>query len=206
MNKKNISVILGSVGLSLLLSGCPATSATSVLNQVANPVSSVAAAADTGSSEAVTYKNKGRNFSFTIPAGWSKQSGDANSETALFMKMPIKTSCSFQFHMTRMKLSFPAEAAVKASLKSSKEDIQIDKLLSAKRRDESGKENGKTVKFTRGWEIVEAPKTDHQRIIYQAYDRENYYFNMMAAASTPEQFTQCKPELRKIIDSIKFGD
>lgn len=216
MNK--IVVISGAIVLSSLLMGCNATSIRSsvgVLDQVVNPVGTATKAATgntgsgfpVGSSAPVTYKNEGRNFSFTIPAGWSKQQGDSNSESALFMKVPIKTSCSFQFHMTRMRPSFPAEASVKASLKAAKEDITIDKLIAAKRRDESGKENGKTVRFTRGWEIVEKGKPDsHQRIIYQAYDRENYYFNMMAAASTPEQFTQCHPELRQIIDSIKFGD
>lgn len=158
------------------------------------------------STEEVTYKNKDRNFSVTIPAGWSKQNGDVNSETVLFMAEPLTKTCSFQFHMTRMQMDFPAEASVKASLDSAKKDIAIDKNISAKRRDESGMENGKQVKFTRGWELVEKGKAGSpQRIIYQAYDRQNYYMNMMAAAET-EHFEECRPALQKIIDSIKFGD
>ena len=85
-------------------------------------------------------------------------------------------------------------------------DIAIDKNISAKRRDESGLENGQHVQFTRGWELMEkAQKGGHQRIIYEAYDRENYCLNMMAAAET-EHFEACRPDLQKIIDSIKWGD
>jgi hypothetical protein len=159
-----------------------------------------------GSSQAVTYKNTGRKFSFTIPAGWSQQSGDVNSDDVLFMQVPLTQSCSFQVHMTRMQLDFPAEAGAKAGLTSAKKDIQIGKNLSAKRRDISGMENGKKVRFTRGWELVEAGQTGgHQRIIYQAYDRDNYYMNMMGAALT-EHFEECRPVLQQIVDSIKFGD
>ncbi len=156
--------------------------------------------------EPVTYTNKDRHFSFTIPADWQKQSGDVNSEMVLFMQKPLSKTCSFQVNMTRMQLDFPAEASVAASLDSATKDIAIDKNISAKRRDESGLENGKQVQFTRGWELTEkGQKGGHQRIIYQAYDRENYYLNMMAAAET-EHFEECRPDLQKIIDSIKFGD
>lgn len=156
--------------------------------------------------EAVTYSNKNRHFSFTIPAGWEKLSGDANSDMVLFMAQPLKKTCSFQINMTRMQADFPAEASVAASLSSATKDIAIDKIISAKRRDESGMENGKKVQFTRGWEVTEkGQKGGHQRIIYQAYDRENYYLNMLAAAET-EHFEECRPDLQKIIDSIKFGD
>lgn len=154
----------------------------------------------------VTYTNKDRHYSFTIPVGWAKQSGDVNSDTVLFMKQPISKTCSFQINMTRMQKDFPAEASVAASLDSALKDIEIDKNLAAKRRDESGLENGQTVQFTRGWELTEkGQKGGHQRIIYQAYDRENYYFNMMAAAET-EHFEECRPDLESIIQSIKFGD
>lgn len=156
--------------------------------------------------EPVTYTNKDRHYSFTIPTGWEKLSGDVNSDTVLFMAQPLKKTCSFQINMTRMQKDFPAEASVVASLDSATKDIAIDKNISAKRRDESGMENGKKVQFTRGWELTEkGQKGGHQRIIYQAYDRENYYLNMMAAAET-EHFEECRPDLQKIIDSIKFGD
>jgi hypothetical protein len=211
-NKVLFSAGVTTLACSFLLVGC--NSATSVgqglLNQSISPASASAQPQATGgstaSTEAVTYKNKDRNFSFVIPAGWSKQSGDVNSDTVLFMQEPLTKTCSFQFNMTRMQGDFPAEASVKASLDSAKKDIKIDKNISAKRRDESGMENGKKVRFTRGWELTEKGKAGgHQRIIYQAYDRQNYYLNMMAAAET-EHFEECRPALQKIIDSIKFGD
>ncbi|MFI3219221.1 MAG: hypothetical protein QX189_08880 [Methylococcales bacterium] len=157
-------------------------------------------------SEPVTYQNKSRHYSFTIPEGWAKQSGEVDSDSVLFMAQPLSKTCSFQINMTRMQLDFPAEASVAASLDSATKDIAIDKNISAKRRDESGLENGKQVQFTRGWELTEkGQKGGHQRIIYQTYDRENYYLNMMAAAET-EHFEECRPALEKIITSIKFGD
>lgn len=190
------------LGQDILKQGIAATSVTPA-GQVPSDADSGLA---TGSTEPVTYKNNDRKYSFTIPVGWMKQEGDVNSDSVLFMEVPLSKSCSFQIHMTRMQLDFPAEASVKASLDSAKKDIQIDKLLSAKRRDESGSENGKKVKFTRGWQVVEKGQPGgHQRIIYQAYDRQNYYLNMMAAALT-EHFEECRPSLKKIIDSIKFGD
>lgn len=211
MNNKNKVLFLAGVTCSFLLAGCNSAGlGEGLLKQSLNSATSSAQApsavgGSTGSTEAVTYKNNDRNFSFTIPAGWSKQSGDVNSDSVLFMQEPLSKTCSFQFNMTRMQTDFPAEASVKASLDSAKKDIKIDKNLSAKRRDESGMENGKKVRFTRGWELVEKGKAGgHQRIIYQAYDRQNYYINMMAAANT-EHFEECRPTLQKIIDSIKFG-
>lgn len=211
-NKVLFSAGITTLACSFLLVGCnSANVGQGLLNQSLSPVSTpaqpqAAATGSTGSVEAVTYKNKDRNFSFVIPAGWSKQSGDVNSDTVLFMQEPPAKTCSFQFNMTRMQTDFPAEASVKASLDSAKKDIKIDKNLSAKRRDESGMENGKKVRFTRGWELTEKGQAGgHQRIIYQAYDRQNYYINMMAAADT-EHFEECRPALQKIIDSIKFGD
>jgi hypothetical protein len=108
-----------------------------------------------GSTEAVTHKHTDRHFSFVIPAGWSKQSGEVNSDAVVFMQEPLTKTCSFQVHMTRMQPNFPAEASVKASLDSAMKDIQLGKNLSAKRRDESGMQQGKKVQFTRGWELVE---------------------------------------------------
>lgn len=211
-NKVLFSAGVTTLACSFLLVGCNAANVgQGLLNQSLSPASSsvqpqAAAGSSTGSTEAVTYKNKDRNFSFVIPVGWSKQSGDVNSDTVLFMQEPLTKTCSFQFNMTRMQMDFPAEASVKASLDSAKKDIKIDKNLSAKRRDESGMENGKKVRFTRGWELVEKGQVGgHQRIIYQAYDRQNYYINMMAAAET-EHFEECRPALQKIVDSIKFGD
>ncbi|MDP1666232.1 MAG: hypothetical protein Q8L79_14060 [Methylobacter sp.] len=212
-NKKVLfSAGVTTLACSFLLVGCnSANVGQGLLNQALNPASSAvppqaAAGGSTGSTEAVTYKNKDRNFSFVIPAGWSKQSGDVNSDTVLFMQEPLTKTCSFQFNMTRMQTDFPAEASVKASLDSAKKDIKIDKNLSAKRRDESGMEKGKKVRFTRGWELTEKGQAGgHQRIIYQAYDRQNYYINMMAAAET-EHFEECRPALQQIVTSIKFGD
>ncbi len=214
MNNKNKVLFLAgvtTVTCSFLLAGCNSASVgEGLLKQSLNLATPSAqtqsvAGGSAGSTEAVTYKNKDRDFSFIIPAGWLKQSGDVNSDTVLFMQEPLTKTCSFQFNMTRMQSDFPAEASVKASLDSAKKDIKIDKNLSAKRRDESGMENGKKVRFTRGWELVEKGTAGgHQRIIYQAYDRQNYYINMMAAAET-EHFEECRPALQKIIDSIKFG-
>ncbi len=192
---------------SVVLIGCSASGVgQNLLNQAVNsavPATPLTPAADAstggavGSAEAVTYKNTGRHYSFTIPAGWAKQSGDENSDMVLFMAVPLSKTCSFQVNMTRMQADFPAEASVKASLDSAKKDIAIDKNISAKRRDEAG--------YTRGWELTEKGKAGgHQRIIYQAYDKENYYLNMMAAAET-EHFEECRPALQQIIDSIKFG-
>ncbi|MBL6986230.1 MAG: hypothetical protein ACU83U_07245 [Gammaproteobacteria bacterium] len=209
-NKVLFSAGVATIACSFLLVGCNTTGlGKGVLDQSLNPASSsvpTQAGGSAGSTEAVTYKNKDRNFSFTIPAGWSKQSGDVNSDMVLFMQEPLTKTCSFQFNMTRMQMDFPAEASVKASLDSAKKDIKIDKNLSAKRRDESGMENGKKVRFARGWELTEKGKAGgHQRIIYQAYDRQNYYINMMGAAET-EHFDECRPALQQIIASIKFGD
>lgn len=151
--------------------------------------------AATTPTEEVTYQNKTYGFSFTIPAGWQKQSGEPDSNSVLFMQQPISNSCSFQFHITSMGANFPAEAGVKASLNSAKADT--NKYISAKRRDDKG---------TRGWEIVEkGAEGGHQRIIYQVYDAKNNYYNLMSAANT-ENFETCRPDLRKIIDSIKFGE
>ncbi|MDQ7090092.1 MAG: PsbP-related protein [Methylococcales bacterium] len=209
--KKICVATLTSVGLALLTSGCVPTTATGALNTLGSAATGglVSPATGTassglaaGSTSAVTYKNKTYGFSFTIPAGWSKQSGNPDSDSVLFMQAPISNSCGFQFHITPMRKSFPASASVKASLKAAKEDIQINKLLSAKSRNDKGTTSKQR---TIGWEVVEKGKSGgHQRIIYQLYDAKNRYYNLMGSANT-EKFETCRPELRKIIDSIKFN-
>lgn len=205
----NGKTVLAGLGISsiVMFAGCQSLpSSGSLLNQAMNPGSATAGAAGSaGSSAPQTHTNQERQFSFDIPAGWARQQGDVNSDSVLFMKVPVESSCSFQFHITRMQKDFPAETSVRASLASAKKDVEIDKNLSAKRRDESGLENGKTVQFASGWELVEKGQSGgHQRIIYQAYDRENYYYNFMGAANT-EKFEDCRAELSGIVDSIRFG-
>jgi hypothetical protein len=211
-NKVLFSAGVTTLACSFLLVGCnSANVGQGLLDQSLKPAtpavqSEAAGSGASASTEAMTYKNKARNFSFTIPAGWSKQSGDVDSDMVIFMQEPLSKTCSFQFNITSMQADFPAEASVKASLDTAKKDVKSGKNISAKRRDESGKEKGKNVRFTRGWELVEKGQAGSpQRIIYQAYDRQNNYYNMMAAAET-EHFEECRPGLQKIIDSIKFGD
>lgn len=149
----------------------------------------------------VTYKNTARNFSFTIPAGWKKVKGDVNSEDVQFGKPG--TTMFFHVHYTQMVPSFPAKASVDASLKTAKEEVTIGKLLSAKRRDDGvpGK------KGVIGWEITESRKGgggSHQRIIWQCYDGNNYYYNF-GVVSHPDQFEASRAELQRVLDSVKFG-
>ncbi|GAB6037906.1 hypothetical protein JCM15519_24650 [Fundidesulfovibrio butyratiphilus] len=149
--------------------------------------------------QATTFKNTSRNFEFTIPAGWEKVSGEPDSEDVSY-QMP-GTTMGFTVHMTRMQMSFPAKSSVDASLKSAKEDIKIDKLLEAKRRDDG---TPKKKCGIIGWEVVEAPqKNGIQRIIWQGYDKDNYYMNFMAFSAN-EDFTASRETLRRIMDSIKF--
>ncbi|MYL84826.1 hypothetical protein GTA51_17065 [Desulfovibrio aerotolerans] len=146
-----------------------------------------------------TFKNPARGFEFTIPAGWKLESGDPASESVLFMKPG--TTFGFQFHLEQMVPSFPRKASVEASLKQAKEMVGINKYLEAKRRDDG---DAKKKCGVIGWEIVEAPqKNDYQRIIWQAYDGENYYMNFMAHSENKD-FATARPVLRQIMDSIKF--
>jgi hypothetical protein len=158
------------------------------------------------------FKNKTYRFSFSIPSGWEKQSGNPNSSNVLFMQIPIANSCSFQFNVTPMTATFPTEASVNAALALAHRELKSNKLTSVKRRDTwikekimlKGKEKESLVLLIRGWEMTEKPhKQKLQRIIYQAYDRQNRYFNFVAAA-TSEKFAHCEPELRKVMDSISF--
>ncbi len=148
----------------------------------------------------VTYKNTARNFSFTLPAGWEPvKNPNAND---ISVGKP-GTRSAFVVHITQMVPSFPAKASVDASLKTAKEEVTINKLLSAKRRDDPPGPKPLVI----GWEIIESPTGgggSHQRIIWQCYDGQNYYYNFNAATS-PEQFNASKAELQGIINSVKFG-
>jgi hypothetical protein len=111
------------------------------------------------------------------------------------------SSWGFQFHIEQMVPSFPRKASVTASLKQAKEMVSINKYLEARRRDDG---NPKSQCGVIGWEIVEAPqKNSFQRIIWQAYDGQNYYMNFMAHSENNE-FAAARPTLRSIMDSIKF--
>ena len=148
-----------------------------------------------------TYTHAARRFSYTIPGGWQLVNGDPTGESASFM-LP-GTTIGFNMHMTQMVPSFPAKASVDASLKQSKEEVTIAKLLTAKRRDDWDK---KKKCGLIGWEIVESGKgsdTEHQRIIWQGYDADNYYFNFMTF-SHPREFAQNQALLQGVLDSIRF--
>ncbi|MCK5897677.1 MAG: hypothetical protein KAG06_01235 [Methylococcales bacterium] len=199
MNNKFIA-ILATASLTLLTTACIPTSATGALNAVSSAatggaVNTAAGATKTGSAEAVTYTNKTYGFSFTIPAGWDKLSGDPESKLVLFSRIPINDGCSFKFHINPMGKSFPAKASVRASLKKSKEQISTGKYISAKKRN---------TKTTLGWQVREKGEAGaFKRIIYQAYDAKNNYYNFNASANT-EKFDACQPQLDNIMKSIKL--
>jgi hypothetical protein len=155
-----------------------------------------------GSTAPVTYRNESRRFQFTIPAGWALTDGDPNSDSAVFRKGA--TSSHFQFHYTQMASDFPAETSVQVSLKSALEEVKQGKNLSAKRRNEKCTHDPKKL-CARGWELVDNGERGPQRIIWQAYDMNNFYFNFMASAENTE-FGTARGELQGIIDSIHFGD
>lgn len=143
-----------------------------------------------------TYRNTKRPFSYTIPAGWRLESGDPTGNRPVFMKPG--TTASFQFHFTQMVPSFPRKAAVDAGYKQSREEMTIGKYLSVKRRNQ-----GNVI----GWEVIETAEKGSggfQRIIWQCYDGQNYYYNFMAAAE-PGQFPQYRAVLQRIIDSVRFS-
>lgn len=143
-----------------------------------------------------TYRNTKRPFSYTIPAGWRLESGDPTGNRPVFMKPG--TTASFQFHFTQMVPSFPRKASVDASYKQAREEMTIGKYQSVKRRNQ-----GDVI----GWEVIETAEKGSggfQRIIWQCYDGQNYYYNFMAAAE-PSQFSQYRAVLQRIIDSIRFS-
>ncbi|NDY57476.1 hypothetical protein G3N56_12095 [Desulfovibrio sulfodismutans] len=146
-----------------------------------------------------TYTNAARNLQFTIPAGWEIVEGSPDSESVGFRNM--KTTMGFSFHAEQMVPSFPRASAVTAGLKQDQERVTIKKLLSAKRRDDG---DAKKKCGVIGWEIVEAPqKNDFQRIIWQCYDGQNFYMNIMAYSENKD-FAASEATLRKIMDSVKF--
>ncbi|GAB7078472.1 hypothetical protein JCM14635_01450 [Megalodesulfovibrio paquesii] len=172
------------------------------LKSLAKPKGGAAVTTAKTFSQPTTFRNTGRRFEFTLPAGWMQESGNVQDESgAVFQKGD--RSVSFLFHMTQMVPSFPAEASVSASLKQAKEEIQIRKLLSAKRRDGGVKAPGSPRVI--GWEVTESEKGSggFQRIIWQCYDQDNYYFNFMVSTE-PANFQNAKAEMQQIIDSIVF--
>jgi hypothetical protein len=150
----------------------------------------------------VTYQNKVRPFSYTIPAGWRLERGDpagnAERENIIFMKPG--TTCGFNIHWTQMVPSFPRKAAVDASYKQAMEEKGIGKYMAVKRRDQGGKDG------VIGWETIETAEKGSggfQRIQWQCYDGQNYMYSFMAH-SEPKDFNANRAELQKIIDSIQF--
>jgi hypothetical protein len=144
-----------------------------------------------------TFRNK-RGFSYTIPAGWQKEQGDPTGESAVFGR-PGSTA-SFNFHMNQMVPSFPRKAAVDAGYKQAKEEMTIRKYMAVKRRDQGGKSG------VIGWETIETAEKGSggfQRILWQCYDKDNYYYNFMTSVN-PQQFNQYRAEMQRIVDSIRF--
>jgi hypothetical protein len=152
-----------------------------------------------GSKAPATYKNLKRPFSYTIPAGWRKEAGDPSGESVTFM-LP-GTTAGFTFHFTQMVPSFPRKASVDASYKTAMEEKGIGKYLVVKRRDQGGPQG------IIGWETVETPEKGSggfQRVQWQCYDKDNYYYSFIAH-SDKAQFNQHRAVLQQIIDSVKFG-
>jgi hypothetical protein len=150
----------------------------------------------------VTYQNKVRPFSYTIPAGWRLERGDptgnAARENIIFMKPG--TTCGFNIHWTQMVPSFPRKASVDASYKSAMEEKGIGKYISVKRRDQGGQSG------VIGWETIETAEKGSggfQRIQWQCYDGQNFLYSFMAH-SEPKDFNANRAELQRIIDSIRF--
>jgi len=150
-----------------------------------------------GLASTTTFKNKVRPFSYTIPAGWRQEgSGDPTGERVQFMKPG--TTAGFTFHFTQMVPSFPRQTSVDASFKQAKEEMSIGKYIAVKRRDQ-----GQVI----GWETIESPAKCSggiQRIQWQCYDGQNYYYSFIAHAD-PKQFEQHRAALQGIINSISFG-
>jgi hypothetical protein len=150
----------------------------------------------------VTYQNRVRNFSYTVPAGWRLERGDptGNAERLNIIFIKPGTTCGFTIAWTQMVPSFPRQASVDASYKQAKEEMSIRKYISVKRRDQGGK------KGIIGWETVESAEKGSggfQRIQWQCYDAQNYYYNFVAH-SEPKDFNANRAEMQRIIDSIRF--
>jgi len=146
----------------------------------------------------MTYKNV-RHFSYTVPAGWQKEQGDPTGEKGVGFGLP-GTTVSFIIHMTQMVPSFPRKAAVDAGYKQAKEEMTIRKYMAVKRRDQGGKSG------VIGWETIETAEKGSggfQRIQWQCYDKDNYYYSFMTGVN-PQQFNQHRAVMQQIIDSIRF--
>lgn len=154
------------------------------------------AASASGLAQDTTFQNAKRPFTYTIPKGWQQISGDPKGENAVFQRPG--TTVSFNFHFTRMGPGFPRQSAVEQSYKRALEEKGMGKYLAVKRRDQGG---------VLGWETIETPDQCSggiQRIQWQCYDQDNYYYSFMAS-SEPSQFPQYRAELQRIIDSVRFG-
>lgn len=151
----------------------------------------------------VTYKNKVRPFSYTVSAGWRLERGDptGNAERNNIIFMKPGTTCGFTIHWTQMVPSFPRKASVDASYKSAVEEKGIGKYLAVKRRDQGGKDG------VIGWETIETAEKGSggfQRIQWQSYDGQNYFYSFIAHCE-PKDFNANRADLQRIIDSIRFG-
>ncbi len=145
----------------------------------------------------VTYQNKARSFSYTIPAGWRLERGDPSGNEPIFMKPG--TTCGFTMHINQMVPSFPRKAAVDAGYKSAMEEKTINKYMAVKRRNQ-----GTNII---GWETIETAEKGSggfQRIQWQCYDPQNYYYCFMAH-SEPKDFNANRAQLQGIIDSVRFS-
>jgi hypothetical protein len=146
----------------------------------------------------MTFKN-GRHFSYTIPAGWQKEQGDPTGEKGAGFGLP-GTTVSFIIHMTQMVPSFPRKAAVDAGYKQAMEEKGIGKYMAVKRRDQGGSRG------VIGWETIETAEKGSggfQRIQWQCYDQDNYFYSFIASVD-PKQFNQHRAVMQRVIDSIRF--
>ncbi len=146
----------------------------------------------------MTYPNKIRPFSYTIPAGWRLERGDPAGKEPIFIKPG--TTCGFTIHWEQFVPSFPRKAHVDTSYKQAMEEKTINKYMAVKRRDQGGKEG------IIGWETIETAEKGSggfQRIQWNCVDAQNYRYTFMAH-SEPKDFNANRAEMQRIIDSIRF--
>ena len=181
--------------LTLNVGGCARGQAKAGKNaQAAAPVREI------GSDAPELYRNGERRFRFTIPAGWLSISGDAGAAAATYRK--ANSSAQFQFSYAPTQGRLAVDAAVRSALKSAQQDVRRGRNLSAKRRHEKCESNRKVL-CARGWEFVDNGAADSQHIIWQAYDRDNYYYNFTGSSDKAE-FEAVRDELQLILDSVRF--
>ena len=78
--------------------------------------------------------------------------------------------------------------------------MAIRKYMAVKRRDQGGSRG------VIGWETIETAEKGSggfQRIQWQCYDKDNYYYSFIAGCN-PQQFNQHRAAMQRIIDSIRF--